>query len=69
MLPWLMLNVHKNYARWGPVYLADIKSLEYAATEVFKEFREGHFVVRLKEKAFNGVPVDQTTEWIKLLSG
>ena len=59
-----MVYDHTNYARWGTVYLADIKALEYAAPEVFKEFIEGHFVVRLKEKAFNGVPVDQATEWI-----
>ncbi|KAH3805203.1 hypothetical protein DPMN_133500 [Dreissena polymorpha] len=49
MLPWLMAN---GYVRWGPVYLADIEALEYAAPEVFKEFIEGHFVVRLKEEIF-----------------
>ena len=48
MLPWLMVFDHTNYAHRGPVYLADIKALEYAAPEVFKEFIEGHFVVRLK---------------------
>ncbi|KAH3696059.1 hypothetical protein DPMN_083522 [Dreissena polymorpha] len=62
MLPWLMVHDHTNYARWGPVYLADIKAKEYAEYEVFTEFIEGHFVFRLKEKAFNGVPVDQATE-------
>ena len=37
MLSWFMVYNHTNYARWGPVYLADIKALEYAAPEVFKE--------------------------------
>ena len=48
ILPWLMVYDQTNHARWGPVYLADIKALEYAAPEVFKEYTEGHFVVRLK---------------------
>ncbi|KAH3847206.1 hypothetical protein DPMN_017141 [Dreissena polymorpha] len=30
----------------------------------FKELIEGHVLVRLKEKALNGVLVDQATEWI-----
>ncbi|KAH3856160.1 hypothetical protein DPMN_098741 [Dreissena polymorpha] len=59
MLPWFMMYDHTNYARWGPVYQADLKASEYAAPEVFKEFIEGHFAVRLKENAFNGVPVDK----------
>ena len=64
MPPWLMVYDRTNYAPWGPVYQADIKALECAAPEVLKEFIKGHFVVRLKEKAFNGVPVDKATEWI-----
>ena len=64
MIPWLIVYDHTNYARWGPVYLADIKTLENAASEVFKEFIEGHFIVRPKEKAFNGLHVDQATDWI-----
>ncbi|KAH3735039.1 hypothetical protein DPMN_041499 [Dreissena polymorpha] len=62
MLPWLMVYDHTNYARWGPVYQADIKASEYSAPEVFKVFIEGHFVVRLKE--------NESTEYlsIKILS-
>ena len=28
MLPWLTIYDHTNYARWGPVYLEDMKLLE-----------------------------------------
>ncbi|KAH3843571.1 hypothetical protein DPMN_117540 [Dreissena polymorpha] len=49
MLSWFMVYNHTNYARWGPVYLADIKALEYVAHDVFKEFIEYHVVVRQTE--------------------
>ena len=28
MLPWFTIYDHTNYARWGPVYLADMKLIE-----------------------------------------
>ena len=31
MLPWLTIYDHTNYARWGPVYLADTKLIEMTA--------------------------------------
>ncbi|KAH3698209.1 hypothetical protein DPMN_085728 [Dreissena polymorpha] len=37
-----MVYDQTNHARWGPVYLADIKALEYEAPEVFKEYTEVH---------------------------
>ncbi|KAH3802793.1 hypothetical protein DPMN_156477 [Dreissena polymorpha] len=61
-----MVYDQTSYARWGPVYLADIKALEYASPEVFKEFIEGHFVVSLKEKAFNGVPEECIKKMMQL---
>ncbi|KAH3691148.1 hypothetical protein DPMN_191289 [Dreissena polymorpha] len=62
-----MVYDHTNYVRCGPVYPAAIKAFEYAVPEVFKEFIEGHFVVRLKEKTFNGIPVDKANEWINII--
>ena len=28
MLPWLIIYDHTNYAKWGPVYLAKMKTLK-----------------------------------------
>ena len=64
MLPWLTIYDHVNYARWGPVYLADMRGLAQTATEVHEEFLAGNFVVKRHAGRFNQVPVDQATEWI-----
>ena len=64
MLPWLTIYDHTNYARWGPVYLADMKLLEMTALEVYAEFMQGNFVVKRTKRRFNQVPADQATEWI-----
>ena len=64
MLPWLTIYDHTNYARCGPVYLADIKLLEMTAPEVSAEFMQGNFIVKRTKRRFNQVPADQATEWI-----
>ena len=64
MLPWLTIYDHTNYARWGPVYVADMKGLPQTAPEVFREFLEGNFVIKRSNKRFNQVPMDQATEWM-----
>ena len=60
MLPWLTIYDHTNYTKWGPVYLADMKSLEETAHEIHREFQMGNFVVRRSTHCFNQVPVDQS---------
>ena len=64
MLPWLTIYDHTNYAKWGPVYLAEMKNLENTAPEVYAEFMNGNFVVKRSKRRFNQVPADQATEWI-----
>ena len=55
---------HANYAKWGPVDLAEMKNLENTAPEVYAEFMNGNFVVKRSKRRFNQVPADQATEWI-----
>ena len=50
-----------NYAKWGAVYVADMKQLPEA---VLSEFREGNFVVKRSARALNQVDPDQAMEWI-----
>lgn len=64
MLPWLTVYDHLNYARWGPVYLADMKGLLKTAPVVYEEFLAGNFDVKRHSGRFNQVPVDQATEWV-----
>ena len=58
----LTIYDHTNYAKWGPVYLAEMKNLESIAPEVYAEFMNGNFVVKRSKRRFNQVPVDQATE-------
>ena len=52
MLPWFFIYDHSNYARWGPVYLADMKALPTTAPEVFNEFVAGRFTIKRTEGRF-----------------
>ena len=61
MLPYFMMYDHPNYARWGPVYLADMQTLPES---VLQEFREGNFDVKRGDSKFNQVSPDQSQEWL-----
>ena len=67
MLPWFSTYNHLNYARWAPVYYADMLSLEHSAPEVYQEFVGGNYVAKKTNGAFNQVPIDQATEWVNKL--
>ena len=64
MLPWITIYDHYNYARWGPVYLAEMKNLETTAPVVYSEFMAGNFVVKWGKGSFNQVSADHATEWV-----
>ena len=64
MLPWLTVYDHTFYARWGPAYLAEMKSLSETAPAVYREFMIGNFVIKRSKHRFNQVPPDQATEWM-----
>ena len=63
MLPWMTVYDHTNYARWGTIYLAEMKNLEISQPIIHREFMNGNFVVRRGKGRFNQVPIDQATEW------
>ena len=63
MIPWWFAYDKVNYARYLPVYYAQMKSLQSNHPEVYHRFMEGHFSVQLAEESpFGRIPVDQTTE-------
>ena len=59
---YLTIYDHTNYARFGPVYLADMKNLEKTALELNAYFTDGNFVVKRSKRYFNKVPAYQATE-------
>ena len=54
---------HVSYARWGPVYLADMKLL-VKQHEKSMQFLDGNIVVKRTKRRFDQIPADQATEWI-----
>ena len=61
MLPYFIRYDHLNYARWGPVYLAEMHQLP---DSVLEEFQNGNFVVKRSAQRFNQVDPDHAMEWI-----
>ena len=61
MLPFFHRYDHTNYARWGAVYLAEMKQLP---AEVQAEFDNGNWVVKGSPRRFNQVDPDQGQEWL-----
>jgi len=61
MLPFFHRYDHTNYARWGCVYLSQMKQLPQ---EVADEFRQGNFVVKGSNHRFNQVSPDHSLEWL-----
>src|SRR6218665_529940 len=63
LIPWCFAYDHSNYARYLPVYLAHMSSLEQQHPEVKSEFDSGSFSVQLSDNnTFGRIPVDQTIE-------
>jgi hypothetical protein len=63
MIPWFFAYDHSNYARYLPVYYADMSRLEDDHPEIYQEFMSGAFSVQLSsENPFGRIPVDQTIE-------
>ena len=64
MLAYFIRYDHINYARWGSVYIAEMKMLP---AEVLSEFRKGDFVVKMSPSKFNQVDPDHSQEWLNAI--
>ena len=53
---------HTNYARWIPVHLRDIVSLNDKHPGVFAELIKGNVVVKKTTHVFSGIAIDQAHE-------
>ena len=62
IVPWFFAVDHIHYARWIPVHLRDMISLEKVNPTVFDKFKKGNFVVRKTARRFSAIAIDQTHE-------
>ena len=62
MLPFFHAFDHTNYARWVPVYLADMHRLPETAPAVYEQFAMGNFPVKGSKGRFNQVWSDLKLE-------
>ena len=62
LIPYFFANNNVNYARWLPVHLRDMLSLERQHPEVAKQFQNGNFVVHKSERHFSSMAIDQAHE-------
>jgi len=63
MIPWCFAYDKINYARYLPVYYAEMSNLPSTHPEVYESFMDGRFAVQIGEESpFGRIPVDQTTE-------
>ena len=61
IVPWFFALDH-IHARWIPVHLRDMISLEKVNPAVFEEFKKGNFVVRKTACRFSAIAIDQAHE-------
>ena len=62
LAPWHFSLDHTNYARWLPVHIRDMSTLNTMHPEIAAEFTEGNFVVRKSRRTFSAIALDQAHE-------
>ena len=62
LIPYFFANNNVNYARWLPVHLKDMMSLEQQHPEVAREFHKGNFVTHKSRREFSAIAIDQAHE-------
>ena len=62
MLPWFFAMNHTNYARWLPVHLRNMRSLDQKVPRVGSELKKGLFTVNKTLKRFSSIAIDQAHE-------
>ena len=68
LLLWFAIYDHTNYARCGPVCLADIRALPTTAPEVFNEFVAGRFSIKRTEGKFKQMATNQALEHVNRIA-
>jgi hypothetical protein len=62
LLLWMFALDYTNYARWLSVRYRDMHALRLTNPDVFKNFKDGAFVVNKTTRAFSAIALDQAHE-------
>ena len=62
LAPWFFALDSTNYARWLPVHIRDMESVDTKLPNLAAQFRKGHFVVNKTNRSFSALPVDHAHE-------
>jgi hypothetical protein len=62
LLPWMFALDHTNYSRWLSVRYRDMHALRLTNPDVFKNFKDGAFVVNKSTRAFSAIALDHAHE-------
>ena len=60
LVPWFFALDHHNYARWIPIHIRDMESLDASIHQEFEEC--GHWVVQKTTNRFSSIPIYQAHE-------
>ena len=62
LCPWFFALNHHLYARWAPVHIRDIKTLEESGSNLIEEFAQGNFAVTKSRNRFPAKALNQNHE-------
>ena len=62
LVPYFFANNNVNYARWIPIHLRDMMSLEQQHPDVAREFHKGNFVIHKSRREYSALAIDQAHE-------
>ena len=62
LLPLFFALDHVHYARWGSVFVYDLKSLPEKFPALHEKFMLGHFTINTKGNKFSNIAMDQAQE-------
>ena len=62
LIPYFFANNNVNYARWLPIHLRDMLSLEQHHPQLALEFQIGNFIIHKSDREFSSLAIDQAHE-------
>lgn len=62
MCPWFFAFDRTHYARWLPIHMRDMFSLQYVHKSIAGEFLDGNFVIRKTNRKCYAISIDQAHE-------
>ena len=58
----LFANDNTHYSRWCTIHIHDMFELQNKTPDIYKEFKNGNFVLHESNRQFSGIALDQAHE-------